>query len=709
MALPSINSSTKFKEWITIINSMISQLKTATQAEAGLLSAQDKKKLDSISEGASSVDVEQLSMGVLGNSQVTLISGNTENMNEVSFVAGNGISLSQKVESTDTATSLKITINGSTFTKATPATEYDDGDLGLIQATAGNPNRMLFSDMQWKEAVGFVSEGETYPVTSDAVFTALKEKTAIYHASTDTLHGLATDTLYGHIKLTDSASEDGVNSGLAITPKGLLLVQRVAEEANLRSKQNEADIMKAEQKLSTAYRYKGSVYSYDSLPTEGNEIGDVYNVMFPNGTDGANYAWNGNSWDSQSGIFAVDSMPVSGSVNPVSSDGVYNALEQKAPVYHAFEIPEPVYPELPENPEEDLPETVEENPVVYVNYGVGSSTLYGHVCLTDDYMSVSKNADSGVGASAFAVYSIYNQLVEVKATADRTKDWTLFTDLAEAVYPSVEGDENILATKVVVSQINEKLDETNTALEEFKTAIGEQIEEIEVEHSTDVEALTQSLDTQVKAITDDIALVRQEMTEGTETILAEVDSAFEEQKKEFDAVIGSLEESLGKQIADNKDACDKAFDEINLTLNEQIENVSNLEQTILQSQESYEARFEEVNKSIEEVASGVSKTVVEVDGTMENVLFDSSAEANVLNCFTGATYSLSIEAPKAITSTFYVVFRNGYNASFVWPSSVKFSNDMECEMSSGVDILRFFTIDRGETWYIIHEFSSADA
>lgn len=212
MALPSINSSTKFKEWITIINSVISQLKTATQAEAGLLSAEDKKKLDSISEGASSVDVEQLSMGVQGNSQVTLISGNTENMNEVSFVAGTGVSLSQKVDSKDTSKSLTITINGTTYEKATPATEYDDGELGLLHATAGNPNRMLFSDMEWKEPVGFIAEDNTYPVSSGAVFTALKEKPEIYHASADTVHGVATGSLYGHVKLTDSYSEDGVGS-----------------------------------------------------------------------------------------------------------------------------------------------------------------------------------------------------------------------------------------------------------------------------------------------------------------------------------------------------------------------------------------------------------------------------------------------------------------------------------------------------------------
>lgn len=517
-----------------------------------------------------------------------------------------------------------------------------------------------------------------------------------------------------------------------------MIVQRVAEEANLRSKQNEVNIMKAEQRLSTAYRYKGSVYSYDSLPTEGNEIGDVYNVMFPNGTDGANYAWNGSSWDSQSGIFAVDSTVIEGSVNPVSSNGVFFALEQKAPVYHAFELPEE--PELPEQPEEPIepetPETGEEAvtplaegdevtgeestegeeqpeeilpPKVYVDYGVGSSTLYGHVRLTDDYMTVSKMADFGIGASAFAAHSIYNQLVEVKATADRTKDWTLFSELSEAVYPAVEGDENILATKVVISQINEKLDDTNTSLDEFKTAVGEQIEELEQNHSADIDNLTESLGTQVEIITDDIALVRKEHSDDISALTTSFDSKLATQKEELEDSLAAVEDALGKQIADNKTASDNAFDEINLTLDEQIENLNTLEQTVLQNQETCDTRFEEVNQTIQEVASGVFKTVEQNDGTVAEVTFNPSAEATALECATGTEYTFTIDTPKAVTATFYVVFRNGYNAFFVWPESVKFSNDIEVEMSSGIDILRFFTIDSGATWYIVHEFSNAHA
>ena len=74
--------------------------------------------------------------------------------------------------------------------------------------------------------------------------------------------------------------------------------------------------------LSQVYKFKGSVATVDDLPT-GAAQGDVYNVT---ATD-ANYAWTGSAWDNIGGIAAVDSSPVQNSTNPVSSGGVYTALE----------------------------------------------------------------------------------------------------------------------------------------------------------------------------------------------------------------------------------------------------------------------------------------------------------------------------------------------------------------------------------------------
>lgn len=45
--------------------------------------------------------------------------------------------------------------------------------------------------------------------------------------------------------------------------------------------------------LAGVLHYKGSVATYGDLPTSGQEVGDVYNVI----DTGANYAWDGSGWD----------------------------------------------------------------------------------------------------------------------------------------------------------------------------------------------------------------------------------------------------------------------------------------------------------------------------------------------------------------------------------------------------------------------------
>lgn len=64
-------------------------------------------------------------------------------------------------------------------------------------------------------------------------------------------------------------------------------------------------------KVSSVYRYKGSVATYAELPTEGNTVGDVWNVSAADEEHGIkagdNVAWTGSAWDALSG--AVDLTP----------------------------------------------------------------------------------------------------------------------------------------------------------------------------------------------------------------------------------------------------------------------------------------------------------------------------------------------------------------------------------------------------------------
>lgn len=58
------------------------------------------------------------------------------------------------------------------------------------------------------------------------------------------------------------------------------------------------------QAIAGLYTYKGSVATYDDLPTSGNKVGDVWNVQ----ATGMNYAWNGTSWDAQGSEFTIEAI-----------------------------------------------------------------------------------------------------------------------------------------------------------------------------------------------------------------------------------------------------------------------------------------------------------------------------------------------------------------------------------------------------------------
>lgn len=53
--------------------------------------------------------------------------------------------------------------------------------------------------------------------------------------------------------------------------------------------------------ITGVYNYKGSVATYDDLPSTDLSTGDVYNVE----TNGMNYAWTGSAWDDLGGSFSI--------------------------------------------------------------------------------------------------------------------------------------------------------------------------------------------------------------------------------------------------------------------------------------------------------------------------------------------------------------------------------------------------------------------
>lgn len=71
-------------------------------------------------------------------------------------------------------------------------------------------------------------------------------------------------------------------------------------------------------KVSSVYKYKGSVATFGDLPSTGQVVGDVYNVE----SDGSNYAWNGTTWDKLGGDIDLSAYYTSSQVDTLLTNKV---------------------------------------------------------------------------------------------------------------------------------------------------------------------------------------------------------------------------------------------------------------------------------------------------------------------------------------------------------------------------------------------------
>ena len=109
------------------------------------------------------------------------------------------------------------------------------------------------------------------------------------------------------------------------------------------------DLLNLLKKVSKPLNYKGSVPTYNDLPTEGNLEGDVWNVTK---TD-VNYAWTGTDWDpfGSSAVNIVDDLTTGGATAALSAEqgkvlkGLVDAKADKATSEHL----ESVISSMPEN------------------------------------------------------------------------------------------------------------------------------------------------------------------------------------------------------------------------------------------------------------------------------------------------------------------------------------------------------------------------
>lgn len=85
-------------------------------------------------------------------------------------------------------------------------------------------------------------------------------------------------------------------------------------------------------KLSSVYKYKGSVATYSALPTENLEVGFVYNIEAADKKNGIkvgdNVAWNGTAWDVLAGTVDLGDYSTTEAVGTLIDEKIINKVDK---------------------------------------------------------------------------------------------------------------------------------------------------------------------------------------------------------------------------------------------------------------------------------------------------------------------------------------------------------------------------------------------
>ena len=101
---------------------------------------------------------------------------------------------------------------------------------------------------------------------------------------------------------------DGIIESIGTVPSGSTVMAEIGDvDSDLQGyKTTVAETYATKSEISAAFIYKGSKDTYAELPTSGNKVGDVWNIVAADPTHGVkagdNVAWNGTAWDVLGGV-----------------------------------------------------------------------------------------------------------------------------------------------------------------------------------------------------------------------------------------------------------------------------------------------------------------------------------------------------------------------------------------------------------------------
>lgn len=96
-------------------------------------------------------------------------------------------------------------------------------------------------------------------------------------------------------------------------------------------------------KVTSVYRYMGTVSTYADLPSSGQQVGDVWNIETADSAHGIkagdNVAWNGTTWDVLAGEIDLTAYPTKSELATVATTGSYNDLSNRPDLTTKLDAP----------------------------------------------------------------------------------------------------------------------------------------------------------------------------------------------------------------------------------------------------------------------------------------------------------------------------------------------------------------------------------
>ncbi|MBR2679429.1 MAG: hypothetical protein IKE23_01465 [Exiguobacterium sp.] len=155
----------------------------------------------------------------------------------------------------------------------------------------------------WKittNAEGFVTAG-TAVVKSDITALGIPAQDTTYSVATAASDGLMSSSDFSKLGGIESGAQVNVLEAVSVNGSPLVITSK-GVNIDLTPYALKTDI-------AAVYKYKGSVATYDDLPTTGQEVGDVWNVINDDASHGIeageNVVWTGSEWDDLGGSFAI--------------------------------------------------------------------------------------------------------------------------------------------------------------------------------------------------------------------------------------------------------------------------------------------------------------------------------------------------------------------------------------------------------------------